>query len=301
MRKGITIISVIAALVIVAVIGFAVPRGVFHNVLVDSDWLENRLNRQSVLVIDTGRSLGDYKAGHIPGAVYLDRAAYYGQVGSLSGMFTGVDEISDALREIGVSKGKQIVVYDNSRALWSTRLFWTLEYLGHRRVSVLDGGFAKWTEESRQLAKGSETVARGNFTPRVNEDLVATGDWITQNLSSNELLVLDTRSVEEYNGTDVRAARGGHIPDAVNIEWTQAITDEAPHTFLPINELEELYATTSGIDKGKEIVTHCQTGVRGAHSYFVLRYLGYRQVKLYDASWVEWGNDDRFPIVGVAQ
>jgi thiosulfate/3-mercaptopyruvate sulfurtransferase len=108
--------------------------------------------------------------------------------------------------------------------------------------------------------------------------------------------VLDVRSPLEYRGENVRSGRGGHIPDAVNINWIKNLSDDDDKVLLPSNELRTMYEG-AGFMADKEIVTHCQTGIRAAHSYFTLRLLGYTKVRLYYGSWAEWGNDPETPIV----
>jgi thiosulfate/3-mercaptopyruvate sulfurtransferase len=293
MRKAIVILLTVALALTASVSLFA---GGGRELLVDSEWLADRLDRRNIIVVDTGRSADDYRAGHIPGAVYVDRVAYYDRVGDIPGLFPGVEQVVDALEEAGISNRSRVVVYDSGNALWATRLFWTLEYLGHNRVAVLDGGFAKWDAEDLPQETRISRRERGTFRPDVREELIASGDYVLENVSNPDVLVLDARSEGEFTGSDVRAERGGHIPNAVNVDWILALSDGAVPTFLPQEELRELY-DASDVNPDQRVVTHCQTGVRGAHSYFVLRLLGYRDVTLYDASWVEWGNESRFPIV----
>ncbi len=128
----------------------------------------------------------------------------------------------------------------------------------------------------------------------MRSELVATQSWIEKNLGNPDLQIIDTRSLKEYTGEDARSDRGGHIPGAININWVLNISGE-DQTFLSEQELAELY-DYKGVQKNKTAVTLCQTGVRGAHTYFVLRLLGYPRVRLYDGSWAEWGNRGETPI-----
>ena len=263
------------------------------SILVESDWLLERINHENIVVIDTGRSAEDYDAGHIPGAVYLNRSAYYGEVDGVAGMFTGATTVGEALREAGVNDNSVVVLYDSGHGLWATRLFWTLELLGHSHAVVLNGGNDKWVADGYATSTRTASNPRGDFTPALRTELVVAGEEIVDNI--DEFLVVDTRSEAEYTGEDARAARGGHIPGAIHVNWVFNNTGDDVSTFLPVTELGEFYDAQIGSEDGK-IVTHCQTGVRGAHTYFVLRLLGYEDVALYDASWVEWGNSELFPI-----
>ncbi len=263
------------------------------SLLVESEWLLDRVDHDNLVVIDTGRSADAYNAGHVPGAVYLDRSVYYGEVDGVSGMFTATDPVADALTAAGVNDDSLVVVYDSGNGLWATRLFWTLELLGHSHAVVLNGGSTKWVADGYTTSTVPASNPTGDFTPAYRTELVVAGEEISGSL--DEFTVVDTRSAGEYTGEDARADRGGHIPGAININWVLNNTGGDVSTFLPVYELEEFYNAMIGSESGK-IVTHCQTGVRGAHTYFVLRLLGYEDVALYDASWVEWGNSELFPV-----
>ncbi len=267
-----------------------------QDLLVSAQWVADHLNDEDIVLIETGRSREEYLAQHIPGASYLHHSDYYGAVDELPGMLTDFEVIAEKLGDIGVDNKKRIIIYDTGNALWSSRLFWTIEILGHNKVSLLDGGLDGWIASELPIAKGEENNSAGNFTPDFKSELLVEGDWLAANFSSNNVAVVDTRSVGEYLGEDQRASRGGHIPAAHNIEWSLALTDDRPYKFLPIEELAELYSSYD-ISKDNRVVTHCQTGVRGAHTYFVLRLLGYKDVALYDGSWAEWGNQSDYPII----
>lgn len=289
-------VALVAAIVVIAAGSASAsgsPQVEFPSLLIDTEWLEANLDTEGLVIIDTGRGAEDFSAGHIPGAVELDRSIYYGEVDGVPGMFTGVETVEAALREIGVNNDSGIVVYDSGNGLWATRLFWTLELLGHDNVVVLDGGSAKWLAEDRAIATGAVDPEPGEFTADYQPQLVVSGNQIKESI--DEYVVIDARSVGEYEGEDVRAARGGHIPGAINVDWVLNNTGGEVSTFLPKDELAEFYDVKLDGADGK-VVTHCQTGVRGAHTYFALRLLGYEDVALYDASWVEWGNDEAFPV-----
>ena len=264
--------------------------------LVESDWLSANLDRKDLVVIDFGRGSSDYEAGHVPGAVFLDRSAIYAEVDGIAGMFPGAETAVSALRAAGVGNRSTVVIYDGANSLWATRAFWTLEYLGHRDVHVLNGGLKKWRAEGRAVSIETPAVAPGDLRARLRPELVATEEYVLANLDNPGVAIVDTRSAGEYNGSDVRSARGGHIPGAVHAEWVQNIAGGGDGTFLDLQELAEFYSAIA-ITPDREAITLCQTGVRGAHTYFVLRHLGYKNVRLYDGSWEEWGNDPKTPVV----
>jgi thiosulfate/3-mercaptopyruvate sulfurtransferase len=264
------------------------------DILVETEYVENIINQENLVILDTGRKDTDFAAGHLPTAVEFPRDLYYQKVNGIPGMFPGPDSVSASLEKAGISNNTRVIIYDAGNSLWATRLFWTLEYLGHKNVAVLNGGYAKWQAEGRSISTEITSYPNGDFQYDVQDNLLITGTALHQDLDS--VTVIDARSPGEYAGTDVRADRGGHIPEAINIDWVYNNTGEEINTFLTREELKEFYDRELSAIGDEKIVTHCQTGVRGAHTYFVLRLLGYKDVSLYDGSWIEWANDETFPV-----
>ncbi len=263
--------------------------------LVETEWLANNSGRSDIRIVDFGRTMDEYEAGHIPSAVYIETKAVWDEVDGIPGMLPGVETVVQSLEKAGINNNLVVVIYDSIGGLWASRLFWALEYLGHQDVHLLNGGWNKWVQERRAVQKDTPSVPRGSFTAHVHSDRLATKEWILENLSNPNVQIVDTRSPAEYTGEDVRAAQGGHIPGAVNIDWVLNLTGNESNTFLFQEELAEMYDSLD-VTKDKVVVTHCQTGVRGAHTYFVLRLLGYPEVRVYDGSWAEWGNAEDIPI-----
>jgi thiosulfate/3-mercaptopyruvate sulfurtransferase len=136
-------------------------------------------------------------------------------------------------------------------------------------------------------------VAPTAYRPLVRPELVASAEWIRDRLGDRSVALVDARTPAEFRGTDVRARRGGHIPGAVNVEWRQHL--RADQTFKPVEALRAMYEAR-GVTRDRTVVTYCQTHHRAAHSYFVLRLLGYPRVVGYDRSWIEWGNREDLPL-----
>lgn len=266
--------------------GYARP-----ELLAETDWLAANLSDPGIKVIDL-RSLEAYQAGHIPGAVWLD-------VRKLDDPQTqyipGPDDFARLISSLGISNDTLVVGYDDQGGLLAARLWWALDYYGHSRAKVLNGGWNKWINEGRPVSREVPDVKPGVFIPRVNEGVLCRLDYIRAALNKPGVVVLDARSPAEYNGTDVRARRGGHIPGAVNVDWQLTVTQDDVKVFKPAAELRRLLEA-AGITPDKEVITYCQTGVRSAHALFVLRLLGYERVRNYDGSWAEWGNNPELPI-----
>lgn len=264
--------------------------------LVETKWLATKGNSSKLRLIDYGRKVRDYQAGHIPGAAFVDRKTAWNKVDGIPGMLPYVETLVQELESVGISNDSKVIIYDSSGGLWASRLFWALDYLGHRDVHILNGGWNKWVREKRAIEIASYLPPRGKFIPHIQPDFLATEDWILENLTNPDVQIIDTRSPREHAGEDVKAARGGHIPGAVNINWISNLKGDNLKTFAFEEELAELYDSQK-ISKDKIIVTYCQTGVRGAHTYFVLKLLGYPKVRVYDGSWAEWGNNWKTPVI----
>jgi thiosulfate/3-mercaptopyruvate sulfurtransferase len=263
------------------------------QLLVDTQWLVQHLNDRDLRVIDMRNSPDEYATGHIPGAVYLSvnqaRVALKKPGFALPPDY----EIEERLGQLGITKDTMVVIYDDQGGLNASRLFFTLEYAGHKKVALLNGGITKWAAEERPLSKTAPQVSKTVYQVHVETQRVAAAGWIAANLGKANLALVDARSPAEFRGKDLRAKRGGHIPGAVNIEWTNNLAGDK--TFKPAEELLALYER-AGVTKDKTIVSYCQTMHRGAVTYFTLRLLGYSDVRGYDRSWSEWGNDPTVPV-----
>jgi thiosulfate/3-mercaptopyruvate sulfurtransferase len=286
--------GVAAVTLLVAIGGTALAAGYGNpQFLVETDWLALHLNERSLRIVDMRNSQEQFAAGHIPGAVYLGVNQIRLALKEPGFMIPPDYEIEEILGQLGITGETMVVAYDDQGGLNASRLFFTLDYVGHGKTALLNGGLTKWVAEGRALSKEVPQVATTVYRIHPDTPRVASARWIVANLGKPNLSLVDSRSPKEFRGEDVRAKRGGHIPGAANIEWTQNLT--ADKTFKPADELLNLYEK-AGVTKNKTTVTYCQTMHRATVSYFVLRLLGYPDVRGYDRSWSEWGNDPSLPL-----
>jgi thiosulfate/3-mercaptopyruvate sulfurtransferase len=244
------------------------------------------------LVIDV-RPAEDFASGHVAGAVHLDLwglSLVDTDPGPLKAFMWIVDHLFN-LR--GVDASTPVVVYDEQSGIRAARAFWFLEYFGHPRVQVLDGGFGAWVKAGLPVTRDTAPPPKSTWTGTPQEPRIATWRDVHARLGQPGVVILDTRSDDEYHGTLVRAKRGGAIPGAVHVEWTRNLGPDG--AFKPAAELRAMYES-AGVTPDKEVVTYCQGGYRAAHGYLALRLLGYPRVRNYTGSWKEWGDREDLPI-----
>lgn len=230
------------------------------ELLVSTAWLAERLDSLDLSLLDA-RSAGEYRKGHIPGAVRIDEALTWDPDSDLSRIVGPPRVIREAFEAVGVSDSSLVVVYDDAGGLWAARIFWLLDYYGHPRIAILNGGFPRWRAGGHPVTADTPQVARGQFNPVAQPEKLATRDYILERLDDVNVGVCDTRSRAEYEGSDVRSQRGGHIPGSELVEWLGNLDPDG--TFRSQPELEQLYAA-AGLTPDKEVIPLCQTGVRSA-------------------------------------
>lgn len=255
--------------------------------LISTYELKEILNNSNLLLIDT-RSYKEYVEGHIPGAVNLDLFSFHWIDTSQEGMKAFNAQTQKILSFVGVTNEKKVIFYDNVSGMLAARGVWLLMYFSHPQVMMLDGGIQKWKNENFSLETKPNPNMPAKFSGKINSELITGFEFINQNLDN--LKIIDSRSSEEYSGSLVRAARGGHIPNSVNIDWNQNITENG--TMKNDEELSKLY----NIPKDVPIVTYCQGAYRAANTFLALKKIGFNNVKVYLGSWGEWGNNLDLPV-----
>lgn len=266
--------------------------------LVDTAWVQEHLADPKVRLLAISGKREDYDAGHLPNAIYVNLSEdMTNPEDSTRGQILTQEALSALMSRLGVANDDTVVVYDNSNNLLAARAYWALKYYQHADVRVYNGGTKKWAADGNALnteapaALPATTYVAGEADPAIR----TTSEYVLSKLDDSSVVLCDARNAEEFAGTDVRSARGGHIPGAINVDWVQAVNGDTG-VFRDAAALQELYEK-AGFTKDKEIITYCQTGVRGAHTWFVLtQLLGYPNVRNYDGSWEEWGNDAAKPI-----
>lgn len=262
--------------------------------IIEPDRLEAALDSPGLLIVDLC-SRESYQKNHVPGAVHLDYAHIVEHRPPVMGLLPGAAHLAEVLGALGVRSDTHVVAYDCEGGGKASRLLWTLDAIGHAHFSLLNGGLVAWIEEGHRVDHSVAAPMRSTCPIAPNPDARADKAYIRAQLGRADLGLLDARSPGEFLGTDLRAARGGHIPGARHIEWTDAL-DQGNH--LRLKPAAQLHAMlqAAGLTPEKEIITYCHSHHRSALWYVVLKALGYTRVRGYPGSWSDWGNDNSTPI-----
>jgi thiosulfate/3-mercaptopyruvate sulfurtransferase len=280
------IVAVAVVLALGAVMGStsAAPKP-DSSLLVSTDWLAKNLVDRSVVVLVVDRTDSAYRAGHVPGARFVPYATLGQTVNGISLELPSPDSLRNVFESAGVSNATHVVL--TGRPLIVARAFYTLDFLGLKSVSALDGGFTKWKREGRPVETAAPAIARGRITPAPHPEIVATAQWVLDRIGKPGYAILDTRTDSEYAGIIASGARRstGHLEGARRFEWQSAFTDTSDFSPRSLEELGALWRER--VAPGDTVITYCSIGYRGSGSYFISRLLGY-PVKLFDGSYEEW-------------
>lgn len=259
------------------------------KLIVDAKWLEQHRGDAAVILIDT-RPAKDYWAGHLRGARHFDPFPFHYYDTSPRGVAEFGAQLEWIFSALGIGERETVVCYELECGMRAARAAWCLEYAGHPRVRMLDGGLKAAKGERLATTAGKFAPAEFKLKPRA-EILAGFGD-ILQRIGRPGVQIFDVRTDAEYFSERIRAKYGGAIPGAVHQDWAAALTAEGK-----VKRPAELRAQFEalGLDPGAEIITYCQGGYRAAHAYLALKLAGYRNVRNYVGSWAEWGNRDDLP------
>ena len=263
-----------------------------ETLLTTASELQRKLGAENLCIIDV-RPAEDYANGHIPGATHFDLFGLSLIDTSDAPLKAFMFMIHHVLELRGVNESKEVVFYEDNSGMRAARGLWFLEYYGHPNAKMLDGGFRAWKAAGAPVTSDATPPKTAPFKIAERRGVLATTDDVLGSLGQKQIAILDTRSEGEYLGTHVRAARGGAIPGAIHIEWTDNIAPDGK--FKSNADLKTMYEK-AGITPEREVVSYCQGGYRAAHSYVALRLLGFPKVRNYIGSWKEWGDRADLPI-----
>ncbi|MES1943442.1 thiosulfate sulfurtransferase [Salinisphaera sp. PC39] len=261
--------------------------------ILDADTLAARRGDPGLRIVAVDAP-ADFRAAHIPGAVRVGYDEITRDAPPVKGLVPDPDALAAVFSRLGLHPDDHVVAYDRSGGGAAGRLLFTLDAAGHAGgLSLLDGGLQAWVAGGHETESGTVEPDATDYAVRPRSDCIADHDYIAGHLDDTGVKLLDTRSAPEYAGADVRAARGGHIPGAAHLEWTELKDDR--DRLRPRHELLQRLAER-GILPDDEVVVYCHSHHRSAHTYVALKALGFERVRGYPGAWSDWGNRTDTPV-----
>jgi len=243
----------------------------------------------------TGQVVKGYNDGHIPGAINLG-----GDCSEIlrddKSRVKKTEDVEKILGDAGLSSDKTVAVYGDTKVIINNAVgYWILEYMGQKDVRFLNGGVDAWEAAGKKLETTPTKLKATKYTAHVVKNRIATTEEVAKIAKGTVKgpQLVDSRSIEEFNGSVAYAKRGGHIPHvALHVDSVESY-DKTTGKIKSMDELEKLYGK---LDKNKRVIAYCQTGTRCALTYLEFRLLGFKDPANYDDSWIIYGNDESLPV-----
>ncbi len=256
-----------------------------QDIISAKDLMQSLKDKNTVIV--SARSDKDYKISHVRNAVNItpnDLA----KEGEPKGLLKSPEELAKIFGDNGISNTSNVIIYDNGDLKYAGRVYWVLKYMGAKNVKLLVRNMDDFKKVRIPLTKAPTQAKKATFTPEINNNIAADEAWIKAHMKDANVMIIDVRAANEYDGTSTKPVSPGHVPGAVNVEWKQFTNGD--NGLKSKAELEALCAA-NGISADKTIVLYCATSVRAGIVFFALTTeLGYKNVKVYDGAMNEWAH-----------
>ncbi len=276
-------------------------------IIVDTGFVEQAALR-GTQIWDVRRQ-EDYRRGHIPGAVNIDDIALVLRDPGTED-YIPVAKIEQILGAAGIDPAREIVLYGAKAHTSPYFGYVTVRYLGGNAAHVYHGGIDDWKGAGKPIATDPVKLSPVSLNAQVNPEVIVSTREVLARLGAPGVQIVDARTEKEFNGEDIRALRGGRVPGAANIPYEANWVDpDTPRKLqrrqvagkegMSLKPAEDLRALYARLDPEKETIVYCQSGVRAAATATVLQSLGFHNVKVYDSSWLGYGNTFDAPAENV--
>ncbi len=259
------------------------------------DEVQADLGKAGLRLLDV-RPRADYDRGHLPGAVWVDAKAAQA-LAAKPGALTDRNAWEAWIAPLGIEARGEVLVLDGERQRDAARIWWLLGYLGVEKVGLVDGNVPLWVGQGRPIVSETSRVEPSAFPVSFRASKHATRDDVLRAVEGKTAAIVDARTLAEYTGQQKNSKRGGHVPTACRLEWSDLV--DADGRFLPEAALKAKLASL-GVAPGKPVITHCQTGGRASVDAFAFERIGIPTKNFY-LGWSDWGNAEETPVVEGAE
>jgi thiosulfate/3-mercaptopyruvate sulfurtransferase len=269
------------------------------NYTVEKEWLLDHLKDENIRIVDcrynltaTNEGYELYQKDHIPGAVYFHVSKDLSKPASEHGgrhPLPDLNDFAETLKNAGIDQDTVVIAYDQGAGSYASRLWWMLNYAGHTNVYVLNGGYSSWKEAGCPVDQEIPSYPKADFTPQVNKDIFASYEDVKKivNEKNQDVILIDARDPKRFQGIEEPLdKKAGHIPGAINKLFTEVMENGS---FKSDEELEKRF---SDVDKNKDVIVYCGSGISATPNFIALKKAGYEKVKLYAGSFSDWVSYD---------
>ncbi len=274
------------------------------NPVVTTAWLQENITGPSIILVDI-RKVEEYREGHIPDSINLTFNAWRTMEGNIGCQLPQKDELADTVCSVGAEQDSRVIIIGKTERdvdlVNTTRVAWTLRYAGLRNLSILEGGYNKWANESRQVTTKPTRRAKSNLKCNWNDRVLASRKDVAASCAGKAAAaIIDTRPEGQFTGREScpSVRKKGHIPGAINLPYSFVFTKEG--MFKSKDYLQGVASKNVGENRDREIIVVCSNGQFASSWWFVLsEMLGYRDVRIYDGSMEDWCCDEAAPLTAV--
>jgi thiosulfate/3-mercaptopyruvate sulfurtransferase len=263
--------------------------------VIDPTQLFSVISAENLIILDLSSS-DNYRQQHITGAIWADASRLLCGTAPIANKLPNNQQLSQLFSDIGITPNSHVVVYDDQNGALAGRFIWSMHCVGLKQASFINGHLPAWIDAGYPTEQTNNTPTASTLTVSASSELIADKDYLLAHLNATNISIWDARSHAEYTGEKVvNAVKGGHIPGAHWLEWTDTLSQKQPPLLASPEVLKEMIIN-AGIDPDKTVITHCQTHRRSGLTYIAALHAGLTKVKCYDGSWFEWGNAEDTPV-----